>query len=71
MSGLRDLSDNLKRVYDSDSEVGISQILNLLLGKAHKYSRIGSYFTSKSFVSLVEGLSKFIFKKGKILLIIN
>ncbi len=71
MSGLKDLSNDIKRIYDSDSGEGISQILNLLLGKAHKYSRIGSYFTSKSFISLAEGLSKFIFKKGKMLLIIN
>ena len=70
MSGLKDLSDNIKKVYDSDSE-NISQILNLLLGKACRYNRIGSYFTSKSFVSLAEGLSKFIVKSGKMRLIIN
>jgi superfamily II DNA or RNA helicase len=70
MSGLKDLSNEIKKVYDSDSE-DISQILNLLLGKATKYSRIGSYFTSKSFISLAEGLSEFISKDGKMRLIIN
>ena len=70
MSGLKDLSDEIKKVYDSDSE-SISYILNLLLGKACKYSRIGSYFTSKSFISLAEGLSKFILNNGKMNLIIN
>ena len=70
MSGLKDLSNNIKKVYDSDSD-DISQILNLLLGKASRYNRVGSYFTSKSFVSLAEGLSKFIVKNGKMRLIIN
>lgn len=70
MNGLKDLSDRIIKVYDSDSE-DIVGILNLLLGKANRYSRIGSYFTSKSFVSLAAGLSEFILKDGKMRLIIN
>ena len=70
MSGLKDLSDNLKRIYDSDSE-DVSEIFNLLLEKTQRYSRIGSYFTSKSFIPLADGLSTFIQKNGKMRLIIN
>jgi superfamily II DNA or RNA helicase len=70
MNGLRLLSNEIRRVYDSDSE-DISQILNHLLEKASKYNRIGSYFSSKSFVSLADGLSSFILKNGKMRLIIN
>jgi superfamily II DNA or RNA helicase len=70
MSGLKDLSPLVKKVYDSDSE-DISSILNRLLENASGYSRIGSYFTSKSFISLAEGISRFILNKGKMRLIIN
>jgi superfamily II DNA or RNA helicase len=70
MNGLKDLSNKIRKVYDSDSE-DIAGILNLLLGSANRYSRIGSYFTSKSFVSLAAGLSEFITKDGKMRLIIN
>ena len=70
MNNLQDLSSQIKKVYDSDSD-DITTILNLLLGKSNKYNRIGSYFTSKSFVSLAAGLSKFISKNGKMRLIIN
>ncbi|MCK4553098.1 DEAD/DEAH box helicase family protein [Candidatus Pacearchaeota archaeon] len=70
MSGLKDLSDEVKKIYDSDSE-DIAYIINLLLEKASKYNRIGSYFTSKSFIALAEGLSEFIKNNGKMRLIIN
>ncbi|MFH1365595.1 MAG: DEAD/DEAH box helicase family protein [archaeon] len=70
MSGLKDLSDKIRKVYDSDSD-DIAGILNLLLGRANRYNRIGSYFTSKSFISLAAGLSEFISKNGKMRLIIN
>jgi hypothetical protein len=70
MNGLKNLSSKIRKVYDSDSE-DIAGILNLLLGKANRYSRIGSYFTSKSFISLAAGLSEFISKNGKMYLIIN
>jgi superfamily II DNA or RNA helicase len=70
MKGLKSLSDKIRKVYDSDSE-DIAGILNLLLENANKYSRIGSYFTSKSFISLAAGLSEFISKNGKMRLIIN
>lgn len=70
MNGLKDLSNKIRKVYDSDSD-DIAGILNLLLGKSDRYSRIGSYFTSKSFISLAAGLSEFISKNGKMRLIIN
>ena len=70
MSGLINFSEEINKVYDSDSE-DISKTLNLLLGKSNKYSRIGSYFSSKSFISLAEGLCDFIMRNGKMRLIIN
>lgn len=70
MNSLKELSNEILKVYDSDSE-DIAGILNLLLEKANRYSRIGSYFTSKSFISLAAGLSEFISKNGKMRLIIN
>jgi len=70
MDGLKSLSENIRRIYDTDSE-DVPEIFNLLLGKTRRYSRIGSYFTSKSFIPLAEGLSEFILKSGKMRLIIN
>ncbi len=70
MTGLRDLSEEINKIYDSDS-INISQILNLILKKARRYNRIGSYFSSKSFVSLAEGLGEFFLRNGKMKLIIN
>lgn len=70
MTGLIDLSDEIKKIYDSDSE-DISEILNKTLKKSRRYSRIGSYFSSKSFISLAEGLGDFFIKNGKMKLIIN
>ena len=70
MSGLEKFSSEIKKVYDSDSD-DISSTINLLLSEACRYNRIGSYFSSKSFVSLAEGLSEFISKGGKMRLIIN
>jgi len=68
MKGLKSLSDEIKRVYNSDD---ISEIINLLLKHSSRYNRIGSYFTSASFISLAEGLSEFILNEGKIRMIIN
>ncbi len=70
MTGLRDLSKEINKIYDSDSS-NISQILNLILKKDRRYNRIGSYFSSKSFISLAEGLGEFFLKNGKMKLIIN
>jgi len=70
MTGLKKLSDLTKKIYDSDSE-DISRIMNLLLKQSIRYSRIGSYFSSKSFVSLAEGLEELFIKNGKMKLIIN
>ena len=70
MTGLKELSDLTKRIYDSDSE-DITEIMNLLLKQSIRYSRIGSYFSSKSFISLAEGLEELFLKRGKMKLIIN
>ena len=70
MMGLRKISEKINKVYDSDSE-DISDILNLILKKSKRYSRIGSYFSSKSFISLAEGLGEFFIENGKMKLIIN
>lgn len=70
MSGLEEYSSKIRKIYDSDSD-DIQYTLNLLLSKADRYNRIGSYFSSKSFVSLAEGLSEFILKNGKMRLIVN
>jgi superfamily II DNA or RNA helicase len=69
-AGLKNYDKDIKRVYDTDS-CDMTQILNLLLGEADRYNRIGSYFSSKSFIPLAEGLSKFIEGNGKFRLIIN
>jgi len=70
MTGLMDLSEDINKIYDSDSG-DIPLILNLILKKSRRYSRIGSYFSSKSFISLAEGLGDFFIRNGKMKLIIN
>ncbi|MBT3397932.1 DEAD/DEAH box helicase family protein [archaeon] len=70
MTGLKELSDSIEKIYDSDSE-DITEIMNLLLKQSIRYSRIGSYFSSKSFISLAEGLEELFLKNGKMKLIIN
>jgi superfamily II DNA or RNA helicase len=71
VKGIKSFSKQIKKVYDSESKKEMKEILNLLLGESSRYLRIGSYFSSTSYISLSEGLSKFIFKGGKMKLIIN